>query len=913
MNYVTDNNMKKFLINYEEIENNNYSKDQIHGFLTKSALNYNCQIDNQKISKSIVRANIIYQNNLIGYLNGVRPSSTQNEAVRLSKHSKLVKEYLDLQNVLYDESVIQPYRIRVYFAEGKYAAASLVVQPFIVGNGKDTIDELIEIKNHSRKSIAYFNRHPIKIDEDLEGELAEKEYTRESILYHNEILILKNSYEVKYGSETMDITDVISQKIIKKAEETIAAVPGLYSAGLDLNTDDFEQPEKISFVRLVASPSPLIHYLPLKGQSIDIYGAYIASLIVQYKSENNIELNEKELMLKKETDEFNLLKSKYINNLIENILTEHEISKELRMHLSGIESKNLIEKSKVARDIARDNVIIDSNIFKPVDNDEMINVTPSNILRLVKPRKDSSSIAIKALNNEIIPFPSFESVVFDKYYFYTDKTKKYGPSYQLYIQALRIVAVLLAEYEKNSNIRYLYKAEEIIYAWITYVSKGTDERMVWYDHPAANRTQVLIHFIYLAKKANLEIDHKLFRSILNKHGEVLGNDDIYINNNHGLMMDKSLMILGNVLKEERFFLKGYYRSIDTFWYSFSSQGTHLENSPEYHNMVVRMYLELQNYLKNNNQTYNENILSYLGIAKNYLGVILKPNLLLPPVGDSGNSAINVKKVYENFYDHEAGIAVMQYQAEKDLYVNFICGFSSKTHKHKDDLSINLNYNGEDFITDAGKFNYNGKSPIRKYVISKNAHSSFQLKDYNYTLNRTNRFDRKIKLNGFSFTDNINMVKGVHSGYSNVSVDLNRTVFQIKNKPIVILYDFTNNEEGKPYTFVQNFNLSEKISIKKKRKMIEMTGDNERMVIKQLLKSEKPQIIEGDISKAVAVNTTGFSKVTETTQIKFNKNSGDRDIFVTAIYDDEVIKNVDLVKIDSSINIKIDGEIYNLNI
>lgn len=913
MNLVTDNSMKKFLINYEKLKINNYNKNQIHGFLTKSAQNYNCQIDNQKISKSIVRANILYENNLIGYLNGVRPSSTQNEAVRLSKNSNLVKEYLNLQNILYDDVVETFYRVRVYFAEGKYAAASLVIPPFIVGDGESTIDELIETKNYRRKSIAYFNRYPIKIDENLIDELAEKKYTRKSILDKEDILILKNSFEVASGAETMDITHDLSKIIRRKAEKTIAAVPGLYSAGLDLNTDDFEEPEKISFVSLVVSPSPLMHYLPLKGQSIDIYSAYIESLIVQYKNDNNIILNEKELMLMKESAAFSQLKSQYIDNLTDNILRNNEISNELRSHLSGIESKTLIEKSKQARDTARDNVIVNSNIFKPADSDDLINVTPANILRLVKPRKDSSSIAFKALNNEIIPFPSFDSVAFDKYYFYTDKTKKYGPSYQLYIQALRVVAVLLAEYEKNSNIRYLYKAEEIIYEWITYVSKGTDERMVWYDHPTANRTQVLIHFIYLAEKANLEIDHKLFRSILNKHGDVLGNDDIYNNNNHGLMMDKSLMILGNVLKEEKFFLKGYYRSIDTFWYSFSTQGTHLENSPEYHNMVVRMYLELQKYLENNNQTYNENILSYLEIAKNYLGIILKPNLLLPPVGDSGNSPMNVKKVYKNFYDLEAGMAVMQYEGDKKLYVNFICGFSSKTHKHKDDLSINLNYNGEDFLTDAGKFNYNGKSPLRKYVISKNAHSSFQLKDYNYQLNRTNRFDRKIKLNGFSFTDNINMVKGIHSGYSKVNVDLNRTVFQIKNKPIVILYDFINNKEEKSYNFVQNFNLSEKINVKKKRKLIELNGENERMVIKQLLKSEKPQIIEGDISKAVAVNTTGFSKVTETTQIKFNRNSTDRDVFLTAIYDDEVIKNVELLKINSSINIKIDGEIYNFNI
>src|SRR5699024_2535644 len=148
-------------------------------------------------------------------------------------------------------------------------------------------------------------------------------------------------------------------------------------------------------------------------------------------------------------------------------------------------------------------------------------------------------------------------------------------------------------------------------------------KMVWYDHPTANRTQVLIQYLYLIQDTDIEVDYDLFRAVLNKHAEVLSNDDIYINNNHGLMMDKSLMVLGHVLNEQKYFLKGYYRSIDTFLYSFSTKGSHLENSPEYHNMVVRMYEELQKYLVNNNKSYNENVLGVLEIAKSYLNIIVK--------------------------------------------------------------------------------------------------------------------------------------------------------------------------------------------------------------------------------------------------------------------------------------------------
>jgi len=394
---------------------------------------------------------------------------------------------------------------------------------------------------------------------------------------------------------------------------------------------------------------------------------------------------------------------------------------------------------------------------------------------------------------------------------------------------------------------------------------------------------------------------------------VLSNDEIYFNNNHGLMMDKSLMVLGHVLGEEKYFIKGYYRSIDTFWYSFSSKGTHLENSPEYHNMVVRMYEELQQYLVNNNKSYNENVLGLLKIAKNYLNIIVKPDMRLPSIGDSGAAPRKGKKSYENFYDFESGMSVMQYNGDKPYYLNFVCGYSSKTHKHRDDLSININYNGEDFITDPGKFNYNGKSPIRKYMISKQSHSSFQLSNYNYHIKRSNRFTRKVALDGYNFTDEISIVKGFNKDYSNTNVVLNRAVIQFNNLPISIIYDYIINPNGNKLEFTQNFNLGNDIKPEYSNKQYLLNGKKERMAIKQLINTKSHEIVQGDESKPIAVNTIGFSKVKESSQVKFYNKTSKKNVFLTAIYDDTVIKKIRLLEIDNVIKIKIDRKAYVINI
>src|SRR5699024_1648546 len=117
---------------------------------------------------------------------------------------------------------------------------------------------------------------------------------------------------------------------------------------------------------------------------------------------------------------------------------------------------------------------------------------------------------------------------------------KYGASYQLYIQSLRICASILDEYEKSGEEVYFKKAEEIIKSWIKYSETEPHEKMVWYDHPTANRVQVIIQYLYIAQEKNKNINHGLFTKVLNQHAIVLSDDSIYNNNNHGLMMDRAL-------------------------------------------------------------------------------------------------------------------------------------------------------------------------------------------------------------------------------------------------------------------------------------------------------------------------------------------------------------------------------------
>src|SRR5699024_6841197 len=210
------------------------------------------------------------------------------------------------------------------------------------------------------------------------------------------------------------------------------------------------------------------------------------------------------------------------------------------------------------------------------------------------------------------------------------------------------------------------------------------------------------------------------------------------------MMDRSLMILGNILSNDLYKEKGKSRAVNTFWYSFSPQGIHLENSPQYHNMVVRMYTDIEKYLSHRDNSLGDTVKEYLKLAKKYPSYISRPDKKLASIGDSGSELQRVPKRYKNIYDQVAGITIIQHAKPTPFFLTFICGYSSRVHKHKDDLSITLNYNNKDFFVDPGKYSYT-RNNTRNYITSRKAHSGYYITSFYYTIKNEIILERKISL------------------------------------------------------------------------------------------------------------------------------------------------------------------------
>lgn len=541
---------------------------------------------------------------------------------------------------------------------------------------------------------------------------------------------------------------------------------------------------------------------------------------------------------------------------------------------------------------------------------EKLKINENDVFRLFEVKKRKQSIAKYALNNKIVPFPGFNSTSFNNKIWTVKKSEKYGNSYTLYLHSLRVTVELMLAYEATKEIEYFNKAEEIINSWIKHSQTDDDNPMIWYDHTTANRTQALIHYLYLADELDRDIDEEKWISLLKKHSEIMSNDEIYKFNNHGLMMDRSLMILGYILDDKSSITKGKSRAVNTFWYSFSSQGIHLENSPQYHTMVVRMYNEIEAYLNKKDDSLGEHVVNYLKLAKEYIPLVTKPNQRLSSIGDSGSDKQPREKQYKNIYDREAGISILQYKDPTPFFVTFIAGYSSRVHKHKDDLSITLNYKEKDFFVDPGKYSYT-RNKTRTYITSPSAHSTFYLQDFNYNIHLENRYNRKIVFEGYDDNKTYTLVKGRHGDYTGCSSELTRTVIQLKGYPVLILLDNLDTDNKNPLNLVQKFNLASTVKIEKGDSSYRLISDGEEMIVRQYLETDDKGIIKGDKSKPVAVNSAGFAKVKETNQLVFKKSTTESNVFLTSIYDDRVVENLNIEITDEKLIIKIENNIIDI--
>ncbi len=180
------------------------------------------------------------------------------------------------------ESFLTGLDHRMLVVNGELVAVAKRVPGHVVGNGKSSIVELIDIINQDPRRGVGHEKVLTRLELDTQAQrlLEEAGYDESSILADGEIFYLRSTANLSTGGTAIDMTDVIHPDNKTMAERAVKAID-LDIGGVDFLTADITQSYKDiggGIVEINAAPGFRMHVAPSEGQPRDVAGKVIDML-----------------------------------------------------------------------------------------------------------------------------------------------------------------------------------------------------------------------------------------------------------------------------------------------------------------------------------------------------------------------------------------------------------------------------------------------------------------------------------------------------------------------------------------------------------------------------------------------------------------------------------------------------------
>ena len=210
----------------------------------------------------------------------IKPKSTnfglgitifKNGTNSLENYSKAVEFALKEDKDILIEEFIEGTEYRFFVIEGKTEAVLLRVPANVVGDGKHTIRELVEIKNSNplRGDAKKTPLKKIELGEIEKLQLAEQGLNFDSILSENEVAYLRENSNISTGGDSVDKTDAVHESYKKLAVEITDAMMAKV-CGVDLIIPDITEEingENYGVIEANFNPMMMMHIYPHSGKS----------------------------------------------------------------------------------------------------------------------------------------------------------------------------------------------------------------------------------------------------------------------------------------------------------------------------------------------------------------------------------------------------------------------------------------------------------------------------------------------------------------------------------------------------------------------------------------------------------------------------------------------------------------------
>ncbi len=180
------------------------------------------------------------------------------------------------------ESFIDGFDHRLLVINGELVAAAKRVPGHVVGDGKHSIAELVDIVNDDpRRGVGHEKvLTRLEFDEQADRLLKKIGYDRDAVLKKGEIVYLRSTANLSTGGTAIDVTDIIHPDNREMAIRAIRAI-GLDIGGVDFLTSDISLSHRDAggaICEVNAGPGFRMHVAPSEGTPRDVAGPVIDML-----------------------------------------------------------------------------------------------------------------------------------------------------------------------------------------------------------------------------------------------------------------------------------------------------------------------------------------------------------------------------------------------------------------------------------------------------------------------------------------------------------------------------------------------------------------------------------------------------------------------------------------------------------
>ncbi len=180
------------------------------------------------------------------------------------------------------ESYIEGFDHRLLVINGELVAAAKRVPGHVVGDGKHTIEQLVEIVNADpRRGVGHEKvLTRLEFDHQAERLLKKLGFDRDSVPPEGEIVYLRSTANLSTGGTAIDVTDTIHPDNREMAIRSIKAI-GLDIGGVDFLCNDISESYREAgggICEVNAGPGFRMHVAPSEGTSRDVGGAVVNML-----------------------------------------------------------------------------------------------------------------------------------------------------------------------------------------------------------------------------------------------------------------------------------------------------------------------------------------------------------------------------------------------------------------------------------------------------------------------------------------------------------------------------------------------------------------------------------------------------------------------------------------------------------